>query len=120
MARVIFGDKVCATNCFPEAPDVGGCGPICCEPVSCCEIQPCKTRLRDAMRMKPNEIEREFKLTEFGCDTATIPVFISKIGMTLRKRAGCHTIACITPIRTTVDSTVVFRWPDEFLSSPPG
>lgn len=120
--RIIFGNGAGAnTTCFPEAPDLGGCGPSCdtsyCTP---CTIAPCKTRLRDAQRMKPRELERAFVLTEFGCDGTQIPLAVVKVGMTLRRRGDCCVIDCLAPIRTTLDGAAVFRWSDLFLSQPPG
>lgn len=119
MSRVLYGPDDC-TNCFKPAPEIGGCGPVCEERVKCCEVVPCKTRLRDAVRMKPREIEREFYLHEFGCKGEMIPPTVTRIGMKLRRRASCCEVACMAPFRATLDGAVVFRWPDDFLAAEPG
>lgn len=116
---IIYGPGSGGNACFPSI-EVSGCGPVCEPSVSCCQIAPCKTRLRDAITMLPREVEHSFSLTEVGCNGTQIPVVVTKIGMVLRRRGGCQQIACLAPLRTTLDGYVVFRWPDSFLGCAPG
>lgn len=108
-----------AHSCFLEAPDLTGCGP-CCEPV--CEPQCCppKARARDAIHMRPREITRSFTLSELGCGASRMPMVVSKVSMTLRRRGACREITCIAPSSSSLDGSVSFAWPDVFLQSSPG
>lgn len=120
MSRVLVGADTCASNCFPKAPDIGGCEPVCCDTPKCCEIAPCKTRIRDAIRMKPRESERAFSLYELGCKGELIPPTVNRIGMKLRRRGSCCEVDCLVPLRATLDGKVVFRWTDKFMEAEPG
>jgi len=117
--RIIYGPGSGGNSCFP-AIDISGCDPVCEPLVECCQIAPCKTRLRDAINMSPREVEHSFSFSEIGCGGAQIPVVVNRIGMVLRRRGNCTQIACLAPIRTTIDGYVVFRWPDVFLACSPG
>lgn len=122
MATVIYG-KETKQRCFPEAPDLGGCGPDCapkCEP--CCAVgkhKP-KTRARDAIKMIPRETERTFSFYAFACRGDQIPMNYTKVSLVLRRRGSCAEIGCITPLRATLDAGAVFQWPDKFLEAAPG
>lgn len=114
----LFGTTA-RNTCFPEAPDIGGCGP-CCEPV--CEPRCCppKARARDAIQMLPREVQRAFTLSELGCNPALIPMVVTKVAMNLRRRGLCNVLICIPPSATNLDGSVTFAWPDCFLEAPPG
>lgn len=119
-SHIVFGSGACDTSCFLPPPSLEGCGP-CCEPCCApCRIAPCKTRLRDARRMKPREVERGFFLHEFGCNSEMMPLMVDRVGLVLRRRGACCEIACLAPIRITLDGEAVFRWPEKFLRGPAG
>ena len=120
MGHLVFGHGLHSPTCFSTPPPLDSCGP-CCEPCCTpCRIAPCKTRLRDARRMLPREVERSFFLTEFGCGGETMPLVVDRVGLVLRRRGACCEIACLAPVRISLDGAVSFQWPEKFISAPAG
>lgn len=111
----------CVSTCFPDAPALGGCAPVCepCGP--CCGTgHPPKTHARDAVFMRLREDSRVFRLAELGCKGQQLNLTAAKMGLTLRRRGGCVELACVPPLNLTLDGHVTFQWPEAFTSADPG
>lgn len=118
----LFGPGAdCESSCFPTAPKLGGCGPVCQPALKCCAVEhPSKTNARDAIFMSLREVSRTFRLAELGCRGQQMVLSSSKLALNLRRRGSCAELACVPPLSLTLDGDVMFQWPREFALADPG
>lgn len=118
----LFGPGAeCVSTCFPAAPALGGCGPVCQPQLECCAIgHPFKTQARDAIFMRLREDARTFRLSELGCKGQQLNLSSAKLALSLRRRGSCCELVCIPPLSLTLDGDVTFQWPEEFRHAEPG
>lgn len=102
-----------------EAPPKFDCCPPCPDPCKqkCCP----KTRIWDCIDVFPKEQAQRFELYHYveGA-VALMAAHNHCIELTIRQRGFCDPVVIIEPIRSELDGSVWFEWPDKFTSAPAG
>lgn len=106
-------------ECFPVYdPGCESDGPVC-EPYPCVKEDCPPFHARDAIRIREFEVERQFDIRSVCGDRPFYAVQRCSL-LEFKRPCDCNWQFSVAPLRVTKEGELVFRWPTEFLSAPPG
>lgn len=85
---------------------------FCCPPPQCGQCPP-KTRINEAVTIRPEWAETTLRFGDWGCTEFNVEAFHTCIELRIRKRGWCPVVYVAKPYKALLDGSAVFAWCDD-------